>query len=126
MITIAFQAALTIAFMVAITEYDLPEHWRAPAAALALAIALAGASIAKSALLTRILGQTVNNFRWGLFAAAIPAALLGWVATRVPEWLELIVGIPAILLAYGAIIWFIGFREEDRVLFRRNLAQEET
>ncbi|WP_425341746.1 lipopolysaccharide biosynthesis protein [Citromicrobium bathyomarinum] len=125
-ITIAFQAALTIAFMVAITEYDLPEHWRAPAAALALAIALAGASIAKSALLTRILGQTVNNFRWGLFAAAIPAALLGWVATRVPEWLELIVGIPAILLAYGAIIWFIGFREEDRVLFRRNLAQEET
>ena len=32
----------------------------------------------------------------------------------------------AILLAYGAIIWFIGFREEDRVLFRRNLAQEET
>ena len=125
-ITIAFQAALTIAFMVAITQYGLPEHWRAPAAALALAIALAGASIAKSALLSRILGQTVNNFRWGLFAAAIPAALLGWVATQVPEWLELIVGIPAILLAYGTIIWFVGFREDDRVLFRRNLAQEET
>jgi len=124
-VTIAFQAALTIAFMIAITEYDLPEHWRAPAAALALAISLAGASIAKSVLLGRILGESVNNFRLGLILAAIPAGLVGWAATFVPEWLELIVGIPAILLTYGAIIWFVAFREEDRVLFRRNLAQEE-
>lgn len=125
-VTILFQAALTVAFMVAISEYDLPEYWRAPAAALALAISLAGASIAKSMLLARILGEPVNNFRWGLFAAAIPAAAVGWLATQVPEWLELIVGIPAILLTYGAIIWFVGFREEDRVLFRRNIAKEES
>tara|TARA_B100000678_G_scaffold22110_1_gene16955 strand:- start:193 stop:1677 length:1485 start_codon:yes stop_codon:yes gene_type:complete len=123
--TILFQAALTIAFMVAITEYDLPEYWRAPAAALALAVSLAGASIAKSMLLGRILGQSVNNFRWGLFAAAIPAAAVGWLATQVPEWLELAVGIPAILLTYGAIIWFVGFRPEDRVLFRRNMTPAE-
>ena len=124
-VTIVFQAALTIAFMVAITEYAMPEYWRAPAAALALAISLAGASIAKSFMLSRILGETVNNFRWGLFAAAIPAALVGWAATQVPEWLELIVGIPAILITYGAIIWFFGFRAEDRVLFRRNITQED-
>lgn len=123
--TILFQAALTIALMVAITEYQLPEHWRLPAAALALAVSLAGASIVKSAMLARILGEPVNNFRWGLFAAAIPAALVGWGATQLPEWLELIVGIPAILLTYGAIIWFVAFRPEDRVLFRRNLAVEE-
>jgi len=123
--TIAFQAALTIAFMVAIDQYDLPEYWRAPAAALALAISLAGASIAKSVLLGRILGQSVNNFRIGLVVAAVPAALVGWAATQVPEWAELIVGIPAILLTYGAIIWFFAFREEDRVLFRRNLAQDD-
>ncbi len=124
--TILFQAALTIAFMVAITDYGLSETLRAPAAALALAIALAAASIVKSMMLARILGETVTNFRWGLFAAAIPAALIGYAATQVPEWLELIVGIPAILLSYGAIIWFFGFGPEDRVLFRRNLTVEES
>ncbi len=122
---IGLQAALTVGFMLAINAYDLPELWRAPAAALALAIALAMSSIAKSVLLGRILGETVNNFRMGLFYAAIPAAGVGWLATQLPEWLELVVGIPAILLTYGAIIWFLGFREDDRVLFRRNLAPEE-
>ena len=124
-ITILFQAVLTIGFMVAIDAYDLPEFWRMPAAALALAIALAGASIAKSVLLGRILGETVNNFRFALVYAAIPAALVGWGATQLPEWLELLVGIPAILATYGAIIWYFGFGPEDRVLFRRNLTQEE-
>ncbi len=125
LITILFQAALTVGLMLAIDAYDLPEFWRMPAAALALAIALAGASIAKSVMLGRILGETVNNFRWGLFVAAIPAAGVGWLATQLPEWVELIVGIPAILGTYGIIIWFVGFRADDRVLFRRNLAPEE-
>ena len=65
------------------------------------------------------------EWAWGLFAAAIPAAAVGWLATQVPEWLELAVGIPAILLTYGAIIWFVGFRPEDRVLFRRNMTPAE-
>jgi len=122
---IGLQAVLTVGFMLAIDAYHWPELWRAPAAALALAIALALSSVAKSVLLGRILGETVNNFRMGLFYAAIPAAGVGWLATQLPEWLELVVGIPAILLTYGAIIWFLGFREDDRVLFRRNLTQEE-
>jgi hypothetical protein len=41
-----------------------------------------------------------------------------------PEWAELIIGIPAILLAYGAVIWTRGFGPEDRVLFRRNVAAD--
>ena len=122
--TIAFQAVLTIGFMVAITEYDLAESLRAPAAALALAISLAAASIIKSVMLGRILGETVNNFRWGLVIAAIPAALVGWGVTQLPEWVELVVGIPAILATYAVIVWFVGFREDDRVLFRRNLGQD--
>ena len=75
-------------------------------------------------MLGRILGETVNNFRWGLVIAAIPAALVGWGVTQLPEWVELVVGIPAILATYAVIVWFVGFREDDRVLFRRNLGQD--
>ena len=46
---------------------------------------------------------------------------MGWLATRLPEWAELIVGVPAILAAYSWVIWRYGFGPEDRVLFRRNL-----
>ena len=31
----------------------------------------------------------------------------------------LVLGVPAILLAYGYVIWHKGFGPEDRVLFRR-------
>ena len=56
-----------------------------------------------------------------MFAAA-PAIIIGWLATRyLPEWAELIFGIPAILLSYGFVIWRYGFGPEDRVLFRKNV-----
>ena len=35
------------------------------------------------------------------------------------EWVELMVGAPAILGLYGWIIWRWGFGAEDRVLFRK-------
>ena len=55
--------------------------------------------------------------------AAAPAIIVGVLATYLPEWAELAFGIPAILLAYGAMIWRYGFGPEDRVLFRRNLEE---
>ena len=84
-------------------------------------VALAASSLAKAWLLSRILDQRINNWRWALIWAAIPAGLVGWIATRMPEWMELLFGIPAILLAYGWVIWRKGFGPEDRVLFRRKI-----
>ena len=54
----------------------------------------------------------------------LPGAVFanGWLATKLPEWAELLFGIPAILLAYGAVIWRKGFGPEDRVLFRKHPA----
>jgi hypothetical protein len=46
---------------------------------------------------------------------AIP---IGYLATQIPEWGELTLGIPLILLSYGAMIWYKGFTHEDRALFR--------
>ena len=44
--------------------------------------------------------------------------------STLPEWAELVFGIPAILLTYGWVIWRKGFGPEDRVLFRRNVAPD--
>ena len=47
------------------------------------------------------------------------AVFVGQIFIRLPEWVELSLGIPAILGVYGLLIWKRGFREEDRVLFRK-------
>jgi len=73
-------------------------------------------------LLRHLLGRPINNWRWALVWAAAPAVVVGWLATRLPEWAELLIGIPAILAAYGAVIWRRGFGPEDRVLFRKQPA----
>lgn len=120
--TIGLQAVLTVAAMLVIENLELNDKFKAAGAAIALMLSLGTASFVKSRLLARILGQSINNWRWALVWAAAPAILVGWAATKLPEWLELIVGVPAILLAYGVVIWTRGFGPEDRVLFRRNVA----
>ena len=43
---------------------------------------------------------------------------------RLPEWAELVFGIPTLLGVYGWLIWTRGFGPEDRVLFTRKVTQE--
>ena len=134
--TIALQAVLSVALVLAVRAapgWNLPwglrfpaekvDYWQAAAVAAALLLALAFASIAKSRLLARFLGESINNWRWPLVWAAAPAVAVGWfVTTRLPEWAELALGIPAILGVYGWVIWHKGFGPEDRVLFRKNVS----
>ena len=118
--TIGLQAALTVAAMIVVKDYGLPEGWMAAAAAAALLVTLGVSSVIKAVMLSRILQRPINNWRWALVWAAAAAILVGQVAIRLPEWAELIFGIPAILGVYGWIIWRRGFGPEDRVLFRRH------
>jgi len=104
-------------------EMDLPLLAQAAGPAIALTIALGVASILKSRLLSRLLGAPVSGWRWALVWASAVATLVGYVATLVPEWGELTIGIPLILLSYGAVIWRRGFTHEDRALFRMKEAQ---
>jgi O-antigen/teichoic acid export membrane protein len=120
--TITLQAILTLAVMLTAEHLGFGDLYRAAGAAGALFVSLALASLIKSVMLARLLGTPVNNWRWPLVYAAVPAIAVGYLATRLPEWLELIVGIPAILGVYCWVIWRRGFGPEDRVLFRRNLA----
>lgn len=120
LVTIALQAGLTVGGMLAVERFGHSDFYAAATAAAALMLSLAFASLAKARLLKAVLRQPINNWRWALVWAAIPAAALGWAATRfLPEWAELLFGIPAILALYCWIIWRIGFGPEDRVLFRK-------
>ncbi len=124
-ITITLQGALTVGGILAVNHYGLGDLYRAAVAALALMLSLAVASLAKSWLLSRKLGEPINNWRWGLVWAAAPAILVGWLATQyLPEWAELAFGLPAILAVYCWTIWHKGFGPEDRVLFRKQSAAQ--
>jgi MFS family permease len=98
-----------------------PESWQSAAAALGLALALGLGSILKARLLCRLLDAPVQGWRWPLLWAAAAAIAVGagftWLPPRL-EWLQLALGIPAILLAFGFVVWKRGFTHDDRVLFR--------
>jgi O-antigen/teichoic acid export membrane protein len=118
-VMIAFQAGLTFLLLILARRQGLPELFQATAPAAALALSLGFASLIKSRLAAQLLGAPVSIWRWPLVWASVAAVIVGMVAIRLPEWAELAIGIPAILLAYGVVIWKWGFGEEDRALFRK-------
>nr|WP_294168070.1 oligosaccharide flippase family protein [uncultured Sphingomonas sp.] len=118
LLMIAFQAAATVALILLMRRLGWPEAWQATAPAIGLMLALAFAAITKARLLSRLLEQPVSGWRWPLLWAAAAAIVVGQIAVLLPEWLELALGIPAIMAAFGAVIWIKGFGPEDRELFR--------
>ncbi len=115
---LAFQAVLTITFLLVAKAYELDAGFEAAMPALALFCALAMSSLIKTLVLRTLLKAPVFNWRWALIYAAGPAVVVGYAFTYLPEWMELAIGIPAILGIYGFVIWKRGFGEEDKVLFR--------
>jgi O-antigen/teichoic acid export membrane protein len=126
LLMIAVQALLSVALILGMREFDWPEKVQAAGPAMALALALAIASLLKARLLSRLLDAPVSGWRWPLVLAAAAAALVGYAATFLPEWTELVIGIPLILATFGAIIWKRGFTHEDRVLFKMRKGEEAT
>jgi O-antigen/teichoic acid export membrane protein len=118
---IGLEAVLAVGLIVLMRRAGWPIMWQATGPALALMLALGCASVAKAGLLGKILGYPVSGWRWPLVWAAAAGIVVGWLFTILPhslEWLELIGGIPAILAAFGAILWVKGFGPEDRELFK--------
>jgi len=122
---IALEAGLAAGLILLMRYLDWPIMWQATGPALALMIALAFASIVKSRLLHGLLGARVSGWRWPLAWAAAAAMVIGQLVIRLPEWAELLFGIPAILAAFGSILWFKGFGPEDRELFKMRKADIE-
>ncbi|HET9429497.1 MAG TPA: oligosaccharide flippase family protein [Allosphingosinicella sp.] len=129
LLMIAVQAAITVTFLVAMRALDWPQAYQAAGAAVALALALGLASVLKARLLCRLLDSPVQGWRWSLIWAAAAAIAVGAGFTFLPkrwEWLELAIGIPAILLTFFFVVWKRGFTHEDRALFRRHGPEEPT
>ena len=129
LLMVATQAALTVAIIMGVARLPLPadqvEAYQSAGAAVALMLALALASVLKANLLCRILHAPVQGWRWSLIWAAAAAVIVGSLATFLPEWTELILGIPAIMIAFGAVLWTKGFGPGDRELFRMKKAEVE-
>jgi O-antigen/teichoic acid export membrane protein len=116
-VTIGVQAAVTVALVVALR--DGGPLAMALGAALGLAIALTLGSVLKSRLLARELGAPVAGLRLALLPAAAGAAVIGLLARSLPDLGQILLGIPMIIVTFGAIMWRWGFRPDDRVLFRK-------
>jgi O-antigen/teichoic acid export membrane protein len=121
---IALQAALTIALIRLADSLDMGRGFQAAGAAGALLIALGVSSLIKALLLKHLLKAPVSNWRWALVHAAAAAVVVGYVFTLLPEWMELVIGVPAILGTYALVIWRRGFDETDKVLFRKQVVPD--
>lgn len=124
---IGLQAALSFILIMLTRNAGYGAQVVAAAPAFALALALACSSVVKSQLLQRLLQHQISIWRPMLIAAASVAVIVGSLIVALPrelEWVELVIGIPAILGAYGLVIWRFGFGPEDRSLFKRSKQAE--
>lgn len=121
LIMLAIEGGLAVALILVMKREGLPQSFQATGPAIALCVALGFASITKSRLLAKELGARVSGWRWDLAWATAAGTVVG-AAVRylLPQSLQLVVGIPAILGAFGAVLWTKGFGPEDRELFRLN------
>jgi O-antigen/teichoic acid export membrane protein len=144
LLMIGIQAALSVALIIGLRSVRLPgelverfglaserlpDSFAAAGPALALMIALGISSILKARLLCRILDAPVQGWRWPVVWASAAAVVVGFAFVSLPprfEWLELALGIPAILATFGFVIWKRGFTHEDRVLFRLKSSEGAT
>lgn len=118
-VMLAIEAGLAAALILIMKSEGFPQAYQATGPAIALCVALGFASIAKSWLLKQQLREPVSGWRWSIAWAAAAGVVVGVpVRLFLPQTLQLIIGIPLILAAFGAVLWTRGFGPEDRELFR--------
>ena len=119
LIMLALEAGVAAALILIMRAEGLPLAYQATGPAIALCVALGFASIAKSWLAKKVLGASVSGWRWSLgWATATGVAAGAAVRFLLPGTWQLVVGVPAILIAFFAVLWTKGLSSEDRELFR--------
>ena len=119
LIMIALEAGLAAALILVMQAQGLPLSFQATGPAIGLCIALTFASITKARLLRVELGASVSGWRWDLLWSTIAGLVVGAaVHYFLSGFFQLVIGVPAILIAFGAVLWTKGFGPEDRELFK--------
>lgn len=119
LLMLAIEAGLAAALILGMRDEGLPVAFQATGPAIALCVALAFASITKSWLLKKQLGAPVSGWRWDLAWATASGVIVGAAARYfLPQTLQLFLGVPAIMVAFFAVLWTKGFGPEDRELFK--------
>jgi O-antigen/teichoic acid export membrane protein len=122
------QIALTFALLILVRDRGWPLGYQVAAPAVALAVSLTVGSAVKALMLARLTGASVVSFRPSFFAALAIAALVGaafMTLSQRYEWVEMILGMPAILVTFLFVIIRFGFGPEDRALFGKMPRVEE-
>ena len=117
-----FQIALSLALIYTMRGRGWPVNFQAAGPAVALLVSLALISLIKAVLLRRWLRARVSAWRWSFVLALLAGGLIGWAFTTLPrhfEWVQLVVGEPAIVAAYLFVLWRWAFKSEDRALFKK-------
>jgi O-antigen/teichoic acid export membrane protein len=118
-VMLMLEAGLAAALILIMKDEGLPQAYQATGPAIALCVALGFASLTKSWLLKKELAAPVSGWRWDIVWAAAAGVLVGApIRYFLPEMWQLIIGVPAILGAFFAVLWTKGFGPEDRELFR--------
>jgi len=118
--TLCLQVALSLVLIYVMRSHGWPVPYQAAGPALALLLSVTLTSIIKSTYLSRLLHARVSGFRLPLVWAALAAIIVGTAFTALPrhyEWVELLIGIPAIAATYFYILFKWAFGPEDRALF---------
>jgi O-antigen/teichoic acid export membrane protein len=119
LVMLALEAGLAAALILLMKHEGLPLAFQATGPAIGLCVALGFASLTKSWLLKVKLREPVSGWRWSIAWSAAAGIAVGVpVRLFLPPLLQLILGIPLILGAFGAVLWTRGFGPEDRELFR--------
>ena len=122
LIMLTLEASGAAALILIMKAEGLPQTFQATGPAIGLCIALAFAWFTKARLLERELGHSVNGWRWNLVWVTAAGVVVGVVLrTILPEAWHLL-AVPAILVAFGAMLWTKGFGPKDRELFRMGKA----
>ena len=116
---LALEAGLAAGLILIMKDEGLPQTFQATGPAIGLCVALGFASITKSRLLSGKLGAPVSGWRWDLAWATASGVIVGaGVHYLLPQTLQLMIGVPAILAAFFSVLWVKGFGPEDRELFK--------